>query len=394
MTGTSADTDGIRTRRTWVRRNPKGATALLVAVLLAGAGLTTWSTSTWPFDEESYCWGAWEANSGPRVLDDDGLGSGDAREGKQSTGPAKERMSGSCSLRIVGTARETGAPEDYEEPDGSDGSDRSDRSEQEVFQSVDASVGSVPRAEGKRRAWMETYLSGRAVALPDGVPGVVGTDRAMVVLPRTCDVDGLPATVTLRGGWTTTSRIGTEREVTDLLLALANRVLEKTGCASGERLEVTSPIAGSGNDDSFRAMAGGMCRIPGLEFDLGKNDHYKPYVGVVGDRLQTCTVEDETDVRAPAPAGQFVMTSEPRLVALFDGMAGSGPPGKDWRGNGTLGAGHSTVKAMCHDRVTVFFLQLDQGLRSLADPDGKRVFARTVNSVAERIGCGSVAPRS
>lgn len=191
----------------------------------------------------------------------------------------------------------------------------------------------------------------------------------------------------------TTHLVGTESDVVSLLVAVANTAAEKAGCAGDEPIRVDAPVADSGTDD-LSGAGKDTCRIPGFDFAEREEDHLRPRVGAVEDDVQTCSVDDETDVSAPGFAGQFVMAQQPRLAALFTGMTGDGPPGKGWRGKGKVAGREGVLSAECGGERTVFYMNLGEELRSIARPGARQVFARTANSVAERIGCDAVAPRS
>ncbi|MDF4250395.1 hypothetical protein [Streptomyces sp. WMMB303] len=354
-------------------RRRRGLAVLLGIAVLAGAGLGTRATETWPFDRQSYCWGAWEVREGdrvPHVLDE--LPEDEERSGEQSAPPRKGRRA-TCSVTLRDTS----------------GSGYDER--------IEAEVATVPRGSKERRDWLRTYLDADSAPLPDGLPGLVGRARAVFVLPEKCDsADGLPTAVTVEGARTSplAASMGTEEEVADLLLSLAGTAAHASGCAPEEPFEAVSPLARADADDSLTAQGAELCRIPGLRFDLDKDDHYDAGVGAVRDDLQTCSVLDTADVRNPVRAALFAAVSRPRLTALFTGLAGDGPPGEGWRGTGEVGEEHGVLTATCAGRPTVFFLQLDAFLAAQADPDPRRVFAAAANSVADRLGCPAVAPRS
>ncbi|MBE9499021.1 hypothetical protein IHE61_12845 [Streptomyces sp. GKU 257-1] len=354
-------------------RRRRSLAVLLGVAVLAGAGLGTWATGTWPFARQSYCWGAWEAREGdrvPRVLDK--TSQDEERSGEQSAPPRKGRRA-TCSV----TLRDTG------------GSGYDER--------VEAEVATVPRGSKERRGWLRTYLDADSAPLPDGLPGLVGRTRAVFVLPEECDsADGLPTAVTVQGAGTSplTASMGTEGQVADLLLSLAGTAARASGCAPDEPFEAGSPLARAGADDGLTAQGGELCRIPGLRFDLDKDDHYDAGVGAVRDDLQTCSVLATADVRNPVRAALFAAVSRPRLAALFTGLADDRSPGEGWRGTGEVGEEHGLLTATCTGRPTVFFLQLDAYLAAHADPDPRRVFAAAANSVADRLGCPAVAPAS
>ncbi|MFI7240940.1 hypothetical protein [Streptomyces qinglanensis] len=357
-------------------RRRRSLAILLGIAVLAGAGLGTWATGTWPFDRQSYCWGAWEVREGdrvPRVLDENSADSEDGeRSGEQSAPPRKGRRA-TCSVALR------------------------DKSGSEYDERIEAEVATVPRGSKERRDWLRTYLDADSAPLPDGLPGLVGRTRAVFVLPEGCDsADGLPTAVTVEGVRTSPlpASMGSEEEVADLLLSLAGTAARASGCAPEEPFEAVSPLAPADADDGLTAQGGELCRIPGLRFALDADDHYDSGVGAVRDDLQTCSVLDTADVRNPVRAALFAAVSRPRLTALFTGLADGGSPGKGWRGTGEVGEEHGLLTATCAGRPTVFFLQLDAFLAAHADPDPRRVFAAAANSVADRLGCPAVAPGS
>ncbi|NGO69228.1 hypothetical protein [Streptomyces boncukensis] len=384
-----------RRRRAWLG----GALALV----LAAGGLTGWAaaTGTPPFDgdsgQESYCWGAWTQDSGPRVLG----GDADRRTVRQSA-PTTDRPRGTCTV----TQRASGS---------------AGGGEQVAYtQRVALRYGTLPRGGAERRAWLGEFLSAQAERLPDGLPGAVGADRGMVVLPKRCDVDGRPVAVTLRahsrgsstGGDTANPpAIGTERQVAEMLLSAANRGMDQAGCAADDQLKLTSAFPRGGEDakrtgaDRTSPVPRGVCAIPGLR---GGPDSGAWSETGADDRLQVCTVTKRSaQGEEPELAGQFLAVTEPRLVALFDGMAGSTAPARGWRGKGTLGDGFAVVRASCADGEggegggkrggapggdAVFFQQLSEGMRKAADPSPERVFAGGVDAAAKRAGCARVTP--
>ncbi len=61
------------------------------------------------------------------------------------------------------------------------------------------------------------------------------------------------------------------------------------------------------------------------------------------------------------------------MAALFDGLP--------------EGIGQGLVRATCDGRRTVFYGNIEPGLKSLSRPDGQQVFANFTSSVSKRIGC-------
>ncbi|MFE5091110.1 hypothetical protein ACFRCI_12040 [Streptomyces sp. NPDC056638] len=58
---------------------------------------------------------------------------------------------------------------------------------------VTVEYGPVPAGVEEHRAWTARYFDGSASQLPDGLDGPVAGDRAVLVLPDTCDVGGRPS---------------------------------------------------------------------------------------------------------------------------------------------------------------------------------------------------------
>ncbi|MDJ1133399.1 hypothetical protein [Streptomyces iconiensis] len=352
------------------RRRRTVCLVLLVLAVLGGALLGARVTENWPFEPRRYCWGAWQEGSGPDALGDDYR-----RVSKRESAPPERGRQATCVLALV-------------DP-GSDSTDAADmpadggKTPPLEYKRVVAHVGPPPRAAGERRsAWLAAFLHGSAAPLPEGLPGVVGRDRGMFVLPRECDSGGLPTVATVRPAGED-DELGSEPEVAGLLMSLVRTAREKAGCAQGKPSRITAPVRASGPEGQSgmgrEEGDAGLCRIPGMRFAAVPEGRYGAHVGAVDGRLQTCSVEGRTDKHGDlVSSGQFVMTSRPRLAALFAGMRGR----------------DGLVEGECGGRRTVFFLQLDDRLEKKATPDSRRVFARTVDSVAERLDCQNVRPRA
>ncbi|MFJ6461967.1 hypothetical protein ACIQM0_13105 [Streptomyces sp. NPDC091387] len=332
------------------------------AVLASGIGL--WATDSWPF-RDTYCWGAWEQDSGASFLGDEALGkSGSERRATESAPPSAGRPHGSCTLAVTSEVED----DDSDQP-------------LTFKEQITLEYGPVPAGAKERRAWIAQYFHGSASPLPDGLDGLVASDRAMLVLPQECDADGRPSAVTIRsdssgdghlGKVAMPFAIGSTADVGRMLLDAANTTMEKAGCAPGEPLHTTSPIVTVAEDDE-RAESP-LCRIPGMTFDFGEGSRYQQQVGTVTDRLQTCSVAWRT-ARAPdEPSAQYVMARRPRMVALFDGLP--------------AGSAHGLLRTTCGGRPTVFYGNVETGLKGRGRPDDRRVFDRFAESVGQRIGCG------
>lgn len=364
-------------------RTPRHRVVLVlvsVLVLLGGATLAAYATRTGPFAKDGYCWGAWSEDGGPGVLGDDY-----ARAAETYGTPGR----GEAAICVVAF----GAPgtEEMRTPDtGLHGAAPGAR-EGTRGQRLVARVGPPPRATGgPRRAWLAEALPGSAAPLPDGLPGVAGRDHGTLVLPEECDTGHVPLVVTVRadGG---AIELGPEQDVAQLLLSLAKTAREKAGCAEGPPMRFTTPVRTAPGEESYDEGRP-ACRVPGLRLAPRRGD-VRGYAGAIGDRLQSCSLEltdKDGDVTA---RGHFVLTSHPRLVPLFAGMAGGKSPGAGWRGNGRIEGGDGLVTAECRGRPTVFHLHLDGPLARAATPDTRAVFARAADSVTERLGCPPVGPR-
>ncbi|MFD7619878.1 hypothetical protein [Streptomyces sp. NPDC059802] len=348
------------------RRGRRGAIlagAVAGAVLVSGIGL--WATDSRPF-RDSYCWGAWEQNSGAAFLGDDGLAkSGSERSATESAPPSARRHHASCTVTVTSTVPD----DDSDEP-------------LSFKEQVTVEYGPVPAGAEDHRAWIARYFDGSGARLPDGLDGLVAGDRAMLVLPEACDVDGRPSAVTIRSGSTGDGHlgkvtmpftIGTRSAVTRMLLDAANTVMRKAGCAPEKPLRTTSPfVTVPGDAESARSP---LCRIPGVTLDLGRGYGYRQQVGVVDERLQTCSVVWRARGLPDEPAAQYVMAAEPRLVALFEGLP--------------EGVGNGLVRTGCDGRRTVFYANLGSGLEGAGRPDDRKVFTHFTESVSRRIGCGT-----
>ncbi|NML54914.1 hypothetical protein HHL19_34390 [Streptomyces sp. R302] len=381
--------DGIR--GSWLRRR-RGTVVAVTVGALALAGVGGWAAEVGPFAKDRYCWGAWEQDSGPRLLGDEELGrSGSERRAEESAAPSADRPEGTCTLRVTSSV-----PDSH----GSSGGGGTI----EFKKTVNVRYGAVPAAEEERLGWLREFLDGSVAPLPDGVPGLVGSSKGMVVLPESCDVDGRPTVVTVTGGETGDGHLGLVRmpvsigspgDVARLLLDVADEGMRRTGCAEGAGpLRVTSPVRPAREREIGGVDAKDTCGIRGLGFATGKGDHYEARPGAVADDVQLCTLTNTDNVRNPVFAGQFTMVAQPRLVALFQGLAGDRSPGPGWRGKGRLSGSYNIVQADCGKEPAVFMLVLGSGhLQKVAVPDVDGAFARAVNAVGDRIGCSDVAPR-
>src|SRR5690606_18192656 len=137
----------------------------LAAALLA-TGLGLYATDSGPF-RDSYCWGAWEANSGPSFLDDGKLDEpGSHRKSRETATPSAGHPRGSCWVEVTSG-------------DGDDTSQDAVR----FSEKVTVQVGPLPAAKAGRHDWLAQHFHGSAAPLPGGLVGMVGGHRGMLVLP-------------------------------------------------------------------------------------------------------------------------------------------------------------------------------------------------------------------
>ncbi len=110
-----------------------------------------------------------------------------------------------------------------------------------------------------------------------------------------------------------------------------------------------------------------------MTFPLDEDERYEQRVGVVGDRLQTCSLVRRKLGSPDEPAAQFVMAGSPRTAAVFAGLP--------------EGAAHGLVRTACDGRDTVFYARVAPGLGDGGGEKDRRVFARFTDAVGKRIGC-------
>ncbi|MFD3409796.1 hypothetical protein [Streptomyces cyaneofuscatus] len=362
--------DGAKRRR----RVVLGA-VLAGAVLISGVAL--WATDGPPF-KDRYCWGAWEPDSGPRFLGDHVLrDSGSERTSAESGAPGSGGKTATCTVSVASWGSGGSSA-------GSGGSSaRSDGSSAQpagFHDRLTLTYGPVPDAPDERRAWIDRYFSGSASPLPNGLDGLVANDRAMLVLPEACDVAGRPSAVTLWGeSWGDGPQgrramplsIASLPDISTMLLDAADVGMRKAGCAPEEPLRITEPMARVAEDGESAETP--VCRIPGVAFPLGEELRYEQRVGVVGDRLQTCSVVLRKLGRTDEPAAQFVMAGSPRTAAVFAGLP--------------EGAGQGLVRTTCDGRNTVFYAHIGPGLGDGGGEKDRQVFERFTEAVGKRVGC-------
>ncbi|MFF0739965.1 hypothetical protein ACFYVL_06145 [Streptomyces sp. NPDC004111] len=347
--------DGARKRRT------------VLGGLLAGAvlatGLGACAVNGGPF-RESYCWGAWQEDSGPSFLGDEALGESGSRrrESSQSPAPSAGRPGATCTVGVTSTGM--GRPTTYDAK-------------------VVVDYGPLPEAVEERRAWLAANLHGSKSPLPDGLDGVVSVSGAFLVLPKACDVKGRPSVVTLSsvradgtpGKWTAGTRIGTYEHVTRMLLDVANTGMGSAGCAPERPLRTASPHVVVAHEDDLRDLP--FCRIPGVGFGSEGSwigVYSQQWIGAVTPRLQSCSVMWKIPGARDESTAQYVMAGSPRTAALFEGLPEGIPEG--------------LTHVTCQGRRTVFYGHA-QGSLVPGKAAVERSFTNFVRSVGNRIGCGN-----
>lgn len=355
---------GKRRRRRWVVLGAVSAGAVLIS------GVALWATDSPPF-KDRYCWGAWEQDSGPRFLGDYVLrDSGTERTSAESGTPGSGGKTATCTVSVATSGAD----------DSSAGSGGSSAQSAGFHDRLTLSYGPVPEAPDERRAWIDRYFSGSASPLPNGLDGLVASDRAMLILPEACDVAGRPSAVTLWGeSWGDGPQgrramplsIASLPDISTMLLDAADVGMRKAGCAPGEPLRITEPMARVAEDGKSADTP--VCRIPGVVFPLGEERRYEQRVGVVGARLQTCSVVLRELGSSDAPAAQFVMAGSPRTAAVFAGLP--------------EGAGQGLVRTDCDGRNMVFYAHIGPGLGDGGGEKDRQVFERFTEAVGQRIGC-------
>ncbi len=359
--------DGGKRRRRWVVLGAVLAGAVLIS------GIALWATDSSPF-KDRYCWGAWEQDSGPRFLGDYVLrDSGSERTSAESGAPGSGGKTATCTVSVASS----GSGGSSSQPDGS--------SAQPVgfHDRLTLTYGPVPEAPDERREWIDRYFSGSASPLPNGLDGLVANDRAMLILPEACDVAGRPSAVTLWGeSWGDGPQgrrampltIASLPDISTMLLDAADVGMRKAGCAPAKPLRITEPMVRVAEDGD--AAETPVCRIPGVAFTLVEELRYEQRVGVVGDRLQTCSVVLRKLGSPDEPAAQFVMAGSPRTAAVFAGLP--------------EGAGQGLVRTTCDGRNTVFYAHIGPGLGDGGGEKDRQVFDRFTDAVGKRVGCEPV----
>ncbi|MCH0543269.1 hypothetical protein I3F58_27700 [Streptomyces sp. MUM 203J] len=385
-----------------VPRVGRRAVVAVAGVLLGLGGAGAWAAGAGPFAEERYCWGAWERDSGPRLLGDrEPAGSGSERTAQEDGELTADSSRGTCTLLV------TSSVEDDRAPAPGEGEPASGAIEFE--KKVTVTHGPVPQDADARLRWLGAFVAGSMTPLPDGVPGLVRHGRGMVVLPEGCDTEGRPSVVTISGDEAgdghlglvgLPTRIGSEWDVAQLLLAVANTAMKQVGCASGTPLQVSSPVEVTESEDRG-VSASRTCRIPGLGFKTAEGTHYEADVGAVNGGLQLCRINETQNVRSPEFAGQFAMSSQPRLAALFRGLADDRPVGEgrrwpDWPRKGEnyrysqlVSAGDGAGVRSCD--IGLLGDRPEVRLTTVEDPDLAQMFRAPALSGGEPVkgtGCG------
>ncbi|ADI06308.1 hypothetical protein SBI_03187 [Streptomyces bingchenggensis BCW-1] len=365
---------GGRLRRALAARRGRAALAGGLAAALVAGWLVIRAGDDADADSDAakrYCWGAWSQGEEPLRFNND-------NRTFRETAPTPERPRGSCTIT---TSWDNGI--------------------NEVHEKISVSYGSGPKDAKKRRAWLAELFAGAGDQLPEGLPGFVSEGSATLVLPEKCDVDGRPSVVAVSGVQSdgkddtpTLPDVSSEPwQAGQLLVDIANHGMEKAGCAPEKPLGFAAPIPpGYVPDDTFvTGYSSGACRIDGLRpapgGAEGSDKGLDSTVGPVSDDLQTCVVRWYDTV-----AARLTMTAHPRLVKLFDGLTGSAPPARGWRGQGFMDADGALVRARCSGRTAVMSMERTDVADDTPFATPSHIFPVYAAAVAKRLGCAAVTP--
>ncbi|MBB1245048.1 hypothetical protein GL263_15940 [Streptomyces durbertensis] len=337
---------------------------LLLAVALTATGGLLYATGVvGPRDE--YYWGAWKEKSGPVVLSDKRFV---GRSAEQGPAPAADRPEGWCSVTAW-----------TKKIDFLDGPTT-------VRQEVRADYGALPSGGGARREWVDRYLSPWSTRFPDGLPGLVGEESAVLALPRQCDAEGQQRFVTLsvtavgeRGPWKEPrDPYRDARGVARMAVDVANTVMRGLGCAPARPFELKSPLQGLRAATDHRDPPGfgesRACRIEGLRFAqrYTSSDWPSQWVGVVDRDLHTCELFHP---KAAEPT-RLVMVAHPRLVTVFETMPTRAT--ERW----------ALRKSRCDGRPTYFYLRVGAD-GPVPRPNADAALRTFQNAVLARLGCAA-----
>ncbi|CAM5413771.1 hypothetical protein [Streptomyces abikoensis] len=326
--------------------------ALAIAALVA-ALVALWQTQSTPLGGRAYCWGAWPEDEAP-------FRRGDRDRVADEDPPVPGRPAGRCSLRWH-SGRGGGMEE----------------------QRLDLRLGTVPREAGERRSWLGELFGGEDVPLPDGLPGftAAASGTGALVLPESCDVDGLPSVVTLKS-----TRALPADAAGELLVRAANKAAERSSCTTLPPLHLRRHPSPSPTDKN--------CGIAGLSRTSAQQ---RTSTGAPENTdFHSCAIKDTSPAAgspttgtpaAGAPVARFTTTARPRLVALFDGLTGDQPPARGWRAHGSIDAAGALVRADCSGRPTVFAMRSGPGRTHTRLDDPREVFPLYVDAVAAHMGC-------
>ncbi|PHQ49345.1 hypothetical protein BLA24_25170 [Streptomyces cinnamoneus] len=323
--------------------------ALAVAALVA-ALVALWQTQFGPLTRPDYCWGTWAQDGGP-------FHAGATHRTSSERAPTRRHPSGHCALSWRGGHG----------PKARD-------------QRLDVRYDTGPEPADERRTWLAGLFTGGDSALPGGLPGFVTAASGSLVLPQTCDVKGLPSVLTISGTFADTA------ETARLLLQAADRAARVTGCAPRAAPRPGALPAAVAYAARAAAIAPGTagCGIPALgrEVRSAPAGRLTDRAGSLQDDFQTCAVASDSTW-----AARFTMTARPRIVALFAGLTGDGPPARGWRAHGRITPDGALVTADCAGRTTVFTMRSGPARTGTRLDDPREVFPDFVDAVAGRIGC-------
>lgn len=369
-----------------------GALALLATAIVYGAQVVN-------LDGPGYCWNSWR---GEHVPWSDSADDGDKGfRVKSDERPSADDARGECEIHFA--------------LDGGRAAERPPMSR------VTLTYGTLPKAADDRRGWLIWYFNGEAAPLPNGLPGLVDTDRGMVVLPRACDVKGEPTVVTLTAEGTWNHSGGTRKgwepsraQTARMLLRAAQSGMEGTGCAGEEQLATDGLVLREPMDAPLGADE--LCALPGMprteDVLSSLRTGWGQGLGAPRAAAHVCSYRVASAGDLPATDAEgliLVATSDPRLRAVLLAAAGQdrGERHPGWGDRDTSatvyeGGEMAFAQARCTGRSsgtsekadTVFAVV--RGHKTRTSPTKvppSDVLPSYVKSMQGPMGCGEVAPR-
>ncbi|WP_405804348.1 hypothetical protein [Streptomyces sp. NBC_01187] len=330
-------------------------------VLLIGAGLAlvaallTFGSAGFGGDKETsarYCWGSWGSKDDQFRSDDD------VSYSAEDTPPSRKRPHGTCTVT---------------------------RSWKKEKESLDVRYGTLPKDTAEKRRWADELLGPKGTPLPDGLSGYVDDAYALLVLPRSCDIQGRPSTVLMESGDGEAMFTSEGWQSARLLVAAANSGMKRAGCAPQTPLRLRSPLPSyntttdrdtSPGLDGIESYPDRLCGVAGLGPDslTTAPDHTLSVPQTPGRR--TTLACDARAHKSGEPVLGLRAVRDPRLVALFAGL----PERDGERGSWALS------RSRCGDARMVTYVRGDRSAgQHVGDPSG--ALPRYERAAAAYFGC-------